>query len=443
MRDATIGWFGIFRLGLVQASLGSIVVLTTSILNRVMVVELALPALLPGALVALHFGLQVLRPRLGYGSDTGGRTALWVIGGMAVLAVGGVGAAVATAWMATNPLGGIALAVLAFVLIGIGVGAAGTTLLALMAKCVAPARRAAAATTVWVMMISGFIVTTGIAGHLLDPYSGRRLILLSVTVSALALIATALAVWNIEPAGAAADRRQSERDETPFRDALRQVWGEPRARRFAVFVFFSMLAYSAQDLILEPFAGMVFGFTPGQTTQLSSIQHSGVLAGMILVAVLATSVGGELLGSMRLWTIAGCAASAAALLGLAIGGLVGPPWPLREAVFGLGAANGIYAVAAIGSMMSLASAGRAGREGVRIGLWGAAQAIAFGLGGFLGALASDAARLLIAAPGPAYACVFAAEAVLFLLSVWLVNRTDQRGSAKAAVSAVKPSTQCR
>ena len=248
MRDATIGWFGIFRLGLVQASLGSIVVLTTSILNRVMVVELALPALLPGALVALHFGLQVLRPRLGYGSDTGGRTALWVIGGMAVLAVGGVGAAVATAWMATNPLGGIALAVLAFVLIGIGVGAAGTTLLALMAKCVAPARRAAAATTVWVMMISGFIVTTGIAGHLLDPYSGRRLILLSVTVSALALLATALAVWNIEPAGAAADRRQSERDETPFRDALRQVWGEPRARRFAIFVFFSMLAYSAQDL---------------------------------------------------------------------------------------------------------------------------------------------------------------------------------------------------
>jgi BCD family chlorophyll transporter-like MFS transporter len=257
------------------------------------------------------------------------------------------------------------------------------------------------------------------------------------------LLVTTFAVWNIEPAGAAADRRLGERDKVPFRDALRQVWGEPRARRFAIFVFFSMLAYSAQDLILEPFAGTVFGLTPGQTTQLSSIQHSGVLAGMILVAVLATAVGGELLGSMRLWTISGCVASATALLGLAIGGLVGPPWPLRESVFGLGAANGIYAVAAIGSMMSLASAGRAGREGVRIGLWGAAQAIAFGLGGFLGALASDVARLLIAAPGAAYACVFAAEAVLFLLSVWLVNRADQTLTTKAAASAAEPSTQSR
>ena len=49
-----LGWLGIARLGLVQASLGSIVVLTTSTLNRVMVVELALPAIIPGALVALH-----------------------------------------------------------------------------------------------------------------------------------------------------------------------------------------------------------------------------------------------------------------------------------------------------------------------------------------------------------------------------------------------------
>ncbi len=51
--QAQLGWFGIARLGLVQMSLGSIVVLTTSTLNRVMVVELALPALLPGVLVAL------------------------------------------------------------------------------------------------------------------------------------------------------------------------------------------------------------------------------------------------------------------------------------------------------------------------------------------------------------------------------------------------------
>ena len=88
--DNGLGWMGIVRLGLVQTALGAIVVLTTSTMNRVMVVELALPAMLPGALVAMHYAIQMLRPRLGYGSDVGGRRTPWIIGGMAVLALGGI-----------------------------------------------------------------------------------------------------------------------------------------------------------------------------------------------------------------------------------------------------------------------------------------------------------------------------------------------------------------
>ena len=45
-----LSWLGIVRLGLVQTALGAIVVLTTSTLNRIMVVELALPAMIPGRL---------------------------------------------------------------------------------------------------------------------------------------------------------------------------------------------------------------------------------------------------------------------------------------------------------------------------------------------------------------------------------------------------------
>ena len=95
-----LGWSGIVRLGLVQACLGAIVVLTTSTLNRVMVVELALPALLPGLLVGIHYAVQATRPRMGWGSDRGGRRTPWIVGGMAVLAVGGVLAALAVGWMA-------------------------------------------------------------------------------------------------------------------------------------------------------------------------------------------------------------------------------------------------------------------------------------------------------------------------------------------------------
>ncbi|MGU3331000.1 PucC family protein, partial [Methylobacterium mesophilicum] len=63
-----MGWPQIVRLGLVQTALGSVVVLMPATLNPVMVVELALPALVPGFLVTLHYGAQVLRPRWGYGS---------------------------------------------------------------------------------------------------------------------------------------------------------------------------------------------------------------------------------------------------------------------------------------------------------------------------------------------------------------------------------------
>ena len=129
-----LGWFGIARLGLVQAALGAVVVLTTSTLNRVMVVELALPALLPGLLVALHHAVQVSRPRMGFGSDVGGRSTPWIMGGMAVLALGGFGAALGTVLMGTQRGAGIALAVLSFALVGLGVSAAGTSLLVLLAK---------------------------------------------------------------------------------------------------------------------------------------------------------------------------------------------------------------------------------------------------------------------------------------------------------------------
>jgi len=418
----SLGWLGIVRLGLVQTSLGAIVVLTTSTLNRVMVVELALPAMLPGALVALHYAVQVLRPRWGHGADIGRRSTPWIVGGMAVLAIGGFGAAVATAMMGTAVVSGIALAILSFVLIGIGVGASGTSLLVLLAKRVDGSRRAPAATIVWVMMIVGFIITAGIAGHLLDPFSPQRLIAVAGAVSCIAFAVTVCAVWGIEPPTEQAAPAITEPEKANFAEALRQVWNEPQARRFATFVFISMIAYSAQDLILEPFAGTVFGFTPGETTKLSSVQHAGVLVGMLLVALAGSVFGGRNFGATPAWTVGGCIASALALLCLAAASIVGPTWPLRASVFVLGVTNGAYAVAAIGAMMGMVSEGREQREGVRMGLWGAAQAIAFGAGGFLGTLASDAARAVIGSPVVAYAVVFAAEAGLFVVAAVLAMR---------------------
>jgi BCD family chlorophyll transporter-like MFS transporter len=430
MNNPVLSWFGIFRLGLVQTGLGAIIVLTTSTLNRVMVVELAMPAMLPGALVAIHYALQVFRPAWGHGSDLGARRTPWIVGGMAVLATGGLLASVATAWMTTHALFGIALAVVAFCLIGVGVGAAGTSLLVLLAKRTNDHRRAAAATIVWVMMIAGFIVTAGVAGHMLDPFSPLRLVVVSGCVSVAAMILTILGVSGIEGRAAAPLELAQARPphNSSFRAAFAEVWAEPKSRRFAIFVFVSMLAYSAQDLILEPFAGVVFGFTPGETTKLSGIQHTGTLIGMALVPLIG-AIYPRSRGNLQVWTVGGCLASAIALLCLAAAAVVGPSWPLRETVFMLGVTNGAYAVAAIGSMMALVAAGGEKREGVRMGLWGAAQAFAFGIGGFLGTLASDITRVLLSSPALSYSAVFASEAGLFvvaaLMAVW-VHRAPAR-----------------
>jgi BCD family chlorophyll transporter-like MFS transporter len=128
---------------------------------------------------------------------------------------------------------------------------------------------------------------------------------------------------------------------------------------------------------------------------------------------------------LRAWTVGGCIASALALFAIAGGGFLAPTWPLPASVFALGVSNGAFAVAAIGSMMALAGHGRERREGVRMGLWGAAQAIAFGLGGFLGTVAIDLTRYLLDSPVIAYAIVFAGEACLFVVAAGLAASVSQ------------------
>lgn len=430
--SASFGWLQIVRLGLAQTALGAIVVLTTSTLNRVMVVELALPALLPGLLVALHHASQMLRPRWGFGSDRGGRRTPWILGGMALLSAGGVLAAIATAVMAEDVSAGVALGVAAFAMIGVGVGACGTNLLVMLATHVGEGRRAAAATIVWVMMIAGFVVTGGAAGHFLDPFSLERLVAVSCAVSVIAFLLTLAAVWRLEPARSPHAEAAAERAAAmPFRAALSAIWAEDGARRFTWFVLASMLSYSMQDLILEPYAGLVFGMTAGETTKLSGLQNAGTLAGMIGVALLSGAFGETPGGLLRRWIVAGCLASAAALLGIALAGLLGAGGAIRPAAFALGLGNGAFAVAAIGSMMGLAGQGDPATRGARMGLWGAAQAIGFGFGGLLGAGLADAARAAFGQAATAYGAVFMAEAALFAAcAVFALRLGDTRAAPR-------------
>jgi MFS transporter, BCD family, chlorophyll transporter len=425
----TLSWLQIVRLGLVQLCLGAVVVLTTSTLNRLMVVELALPAMLSGALVAIHSFVQITRPSWGFLSDAQGNRTRFIIGGMAVLSLG----AALASWMVALGIAGhgagLAVSVLAYVLIGMGAGASGTSLLALLASGCAPERRAAAATITWLMMIFGIAVTSGVIGAMLDPYSPARLMAIVGVVTVGAVVLTTLAILGIERRVIPARMP----DETPLRQGLAEVWAEKRTRVFTLFIFLSMTAFFLQELILEPYAGLVFAFSPGASTSLSGAQHGGMFIGMLAVGI---AVSGLKIGSLRAWVTGGCLGSALMLAVIAALGQL-QIGLLTPAVAVLGVFSGMFAIASIGAMMQLAGQGREGREGTRMGVWGASQAIAQGLGGFAGAALVDALRLS-ESTADAFGIVFALEALLFVAAGLMAWRIIDGGRLRATATRLVP-----
>ena len=414
----TLSWLSIVRLGLVQMCLGAVVVLMTSTLNRLMVVELSLAATLPGALVAIHYLVQISRPKWGFLSDIQGNRTKWIILGMIILAVGANLAALCIPLYSFNATAATILSFFAYTLIGIGVGASGTSLLALLASHTIQHRRAAAATITWLMMIFGIAVTATVVGKLLEPYSVERLIKIVFGLTVVTVAITLISTLNIER-GLSTVNKNINKSQS-FLTGLKVIWANSQTKRFSVFVFLSMTAYFMQELILEPYAGIVFSFTPGQSTSLSGMQNGGVFLGMLAVGIACT---GFKFGALKNWVWAGCMGSCISLVFIALAGQSPEIVPLAPLVFALGIFNGMFAVAAIGSMMSLASQNNDRREGTRMGLWGAAQAIAAGFGGLLGTILVDLLQLANFSHADAYGSVFIFEAALFALAATIATRS--------------------
>jgi BCD family chlorophyll transporter-like MFS transporter len=400
----TLGWGGILRLCLVNAAIGGMSALPVNLFNRLMTVELALPALLPGLLVALHYAVQITRPVWGHRSDAKGGRTPFILGGLACVGLG----LVMTAWGIAQAGGAMAMIiwVLAYVLIGFGIGAAGTSFLALLATAAPDDRKGAAATIAWLMLIAGAIFASIGTGVALKPYSPERLMLVVPIVAGLAWVLACVATWGVEKR--LGDVPQP--DEPSLGAALRATWADPAAKAFTGFVFLSIFAFYLSELILEPFAGHIHGLTPDASTKLSGGKDGAALAGMIGAGILSTFG----VGSLRGWAVLGCIVSAIGLVGL------GAALPLVPFTVILGFGNGLFVVGAIGSMMRLA-AERAGATGTRMGVFGAAQAIAAGLAGLVATGTLDLARIAFS-DAAAYGLVFGLEAVLFLAAALVALR---------------------
>jgi|TARA_B100001059_G_scaffold233394_1_gene273353 BCD family chlorophyll transporter-like MFS transporter len=429
-----VNWFSIFRLGLVQLCIGSSVVIPLSTLNRLMKVELALPATIAGFLIALHYAVQLTRVNWGHLSDKSQNRSQWIVLGMLILGIGGILASASIPLIENRFSYGIILALLSYSLIGFGVGAAGTPLLALLATYSSKSQKGFAASITFLMMILGLAITGITVGTILDPYSHQKLLKITSSLAIITIIISFLSLRNLERSlqnSSHALTPNTINSDVPILEGIKKVWMEREARLFTIFIFISMGAFSMQDPILEPFAGEVFGFTVGESTKLDGFHKIGTLIGIISIVLCLSKfrigfgslsiVKNERLGSEKLWLITGCLFSALSLFIISLLALTfTEPNLLNSVVFIFGISNGVFTAGVLGTMLHLASRGSGdNKEGTRMGIWGAAQAYATMIAVFFSTLLVDILGLIMTSLPSVYGIVFLTAASFFIASAYL------------------------
>ena len=449
-----MNWFSIFRLGLVQLCIGSSVVIPLSTLNRLMKVELALPATIAGFLIALHYAVQLTRVNWGYLSDKSRNRSQWIVLGMLILGIGGILASASIPLIESRFSYGIMLALLSYSLIGFGVGAAGTPLLALLATYSSKSQKGFAASITFLMMILGLAITGITVGIILDPYSHQKLIKITASLAIITNIISFLSLRNLERSlqnSSNAITPNTINSNVPILEGIKKVWMERDARLFTIFIFISMGAFSMQDPILEPFAGEVFGFTVGESTKLDGFHKIGTLIGIISIVLCLSKfkigfgslsiVKNERLGSERLWLITGCLFSALSLFIISLLAITfAGSSALNSVVFFFGISNGIFTAGVLGTMLHLASRGSGdNKEGTRMGIWGAAQAYATMIAVFFSTVLVDILGLIMTSLPSVYGIVFLTAACFFIASAYLgslIIKSDELNSNQNLLQSV-------
>ena len=399
-----------------------------------MKVELALPATIAGFLIALHYAVQLTRVNWGHLSDKSQNRSQWIVLGMLILGIGGILASASIPLIENRFSYGIILALLSYSLIGFGVGAAGTPLLALLATYSSKSQKGFAASITFLMMILGLAITGITVGTILDPYSHQKLLKITSSLAIITIIISFLSLRNLERSlqnSSHALTPNTINSDVPILEGIKKVWMEREARLFTIFIFISMGAFSMQDPILEPFAGEVFGFTVGESTKLDGFHKIGTLIGIISIVLCLSKfrigfgslsiVKNERLGSEKLWLITGCLFSAISLFIISLLALTfTEPNLLNSVVFIFGISNGVFTAGVLGTMLHLASRGSGdNKEGTRMGIWGAAQAYATMIAVFFSTLLVDILGLIMTSLPSVYGIVFLTAASFFIASAYL------------------------
>jgi BCD family chlorophyll transporter-like MFS transporter len=372
----------LLRLSLFQVSVGMASVMLLGTLNRVMIVELSVPAMIVAVMIALPVLVAPFRALLGFRSDTY-RSAigwkripylwfgsLWQMGGLAVmpfaLIVLSGDQTLGPAWA------GEVLAALAFLMTGLGLHMTQTAGLALAADRATDETRPRVVALLYVMFLLGMAVSAVVIGWLLKDFGQIRLVRVVQGAAATGIILSLIAFWRQERVRPMS-KAEREAPRPLFRDAWADYMRGGTAGRLLAVVFVGTMAFNMQDVLLEPYGGEVLGLSVSATTLLTTVYACGALLGFALAARrLAARANpyrmagtGILIGIVAFSAVIFAGPLASTAMFFAGAGLIG-----------LGA--GYFAVSTLITAMTMPETGRAGR-GLALGAWGAAQATAAGL----------------------------------------------------------------
>ena len=432
MPESTPPHFSAWRsLKIGSFNLGSAMVdiLTASVWNRVMITDLGASAAPVSILLALRYLLAPLSIWAGFRSDTKPlgklrRTPyIWIGRALMLLAVLLLPISLSQLSLdLSSPIGWV-LALAIFVAYGAGTAISGGPFLALIHDRTPAAKRGVAISIAQTLLLLGFAIWPIVFGRWLPTYSPAQFQALAVFTGLAAALFWFFAIvredHEVTPSEIAQPAEQPH-----LGTMLKHLWADRRARHFSIFLSLGAIASFAQDAVLEPFGGDVFGMTVEQTTRFSAFFGTGVLMLMIITAFVTRKRPPEM---QALPAVIGLSVMILGLALLAAAGLAYIRWLITPALLVFGAGFGVYTIGGVSLLMAMTNEKEAGSY---LGLWTMIQLMSRGIGIGLGGLIHDIMLTITESPAFAYSSVFILEALGLAVCIGLVMRLDVVGFAR-------------
>jgi len=381
----------LLRLTLFKFTMGMTTALMIGTLNRVMIVELGVPAWLVSLMLALPLVVAPFRAVTGYQSDVhvsafGWKRVPYMWGGTLIQFIGL--AVMPFALLVLSGRGqvqvpdfvGQAAAGMAFLLVGAGLQTSQTAGLALATDQASEETRPRVVALLYTMLLVGAVSGSLIFSVLLSDFTPEKLVQVVQGSAVVVLVLNAIALWKQEPRNPQRAAALKNQVQPKFKEVWAQFIALPQARRFLWATAFGTVAFNMQDIILEPYGGEILKLSVGATSALTAMLAAGGLLGFY-VSGRHLAKGADPMRLAAYGALAGLPAFSAVIFSAPLDA----GWLFRLGALGIGFGGGLFAVGTLFTAMRMEGQ----FVGLALGAWGAVQSAAAGIAMFFGGALRD------------------------------------------------------